>query len=88
MVRFVGSSISTMASRNWFQVHRNIRIPSEASAGTGERQLDVPERLASGRHRRCDDGLGQVLGHRMKWVRIQNTANGMFRPISGRISPS
>ena len=28
------------------------------------------------------------LGTDWKWVRIQNTANGMFSPISGRISPS
>ena len=45
IVRFVGSSTRTIASRNWFHVQTESRIPSDASAGPGERHVDAPEEL-------------------------------------------
>jgi hypothetical protein len=86
MVRMLGSSMSTMASRNWFHVLRNIRTPSEASAGTARGSWMCQNAFHGPAPSTHEDSVNST-GTDWKWVRIQNTAKGMFRPMSGRISP-
>ena len=62
IVRFVGSSTSTIASRNWFHVQTESRIPSDASAGRASGTWIAPEELPG---RRAVDArrLGELVRH-------------------------
>ena len=76
IVRFAGSSTRTIASRNWFHVQTERRIPSEATAGrasgTWMRQNSC-QVVAPSTRAASDSSAGMV----RKWARIQKTPKGM-----------
>ena len=86
-VRCLGSSTRIRARMNWFHVQTDMRIPSDTIAGlargTWIRQnrshIPAPSTRAA-----SDSSRGMFT----KCARIQNTANGMYRPISGRMIAS
>ena len=84
IVRLVGSSTRTMASRNWFQVHRNSRIARDEIAGmaSGTWMRQNSCHVVAPSIRAASDSSPGML---TKWARIQKTPNGMNRPMSGRM---
>src|SRR5690606_29677639 len=84
MVRFVGSSTRTTARRNWFHVHRNMRMAREDSAGMDSgtwMRLNSWRLLAPSSRAASEMSSGMLT----KCARIHMTANGMNRPRSGRM---
>ncbi len=58
--------------------------PERRERGPGQRNVDPPEQLP-GRRSVDSRRLRQLAGMFRKCARIQNTPNGMYSPISGRM---